>query len=123
MKPISDLIKKGVKIGDIVEGGRSVVRERREFVNPTDGKRGFALFLDHIQPPKECGELFFDLGRAAYNREFFKGTYSRIQVRYDDDEDNRCVKIYSNFQYSFLLKLQFHTSEHRVGNLGYSTLA
>lgn len=25
-------------------------------------------------------QLFFDLGRAAYNREFFKGTYSRIQI-------------------------------------------
>ena len=85
VKPISDLMKKGVKIGDIVEGGRSIVRGRREFVNPADGKRGFALFLDHIQPPKECGQLFFDLGRAAYNREFFKGTYSRIQVHLASD--------------------------------------
>ena len=58
MKKISDLIKKtGVRSGDIVDGGKSIIRGKREFVNPTDGRRGFAFFLDHIQPTKEQGNL------------------------------------------------------------------
>ena len=41
MKPISDLMKKGVKIGDIVDGGRSTVRGRKEFVNPVVRMKSF----------------------------------------------------------------------------------
>jgi hypothetical protein len=84
LKPMSDLTagssSSGGAAGDIVAGGRSIITGKREFVNPADGKRGVAIFLDHIQPAKEQSQLFFELGRAAYNREYFKGTFSRIQI-------------------------------------------